>query len=69
MSKAYAFYLCNGYQLLDLAGPMAALESANRALRRTFYTMSVISDGGGDVQGDGSVRLSTGCSRKIPMRD
>lgn len=65
MSKALAFFLCDGFQLLDLAGPMAALDSANRALKCDWYQISVISDCGGFVQGDSAIGLSTQAATSI----
>ena len=41
MTTSIAFYLCDGVQLLDLAGPMAALDAANRLLGRNYYRIAV----------------------------
>ncbi len=59
MTTSIAFYLCDGFQLLDLAGPMAALDAANRLLGRNYYQIAVISNGGNFVQGDAAVGLIT----------
>lgn len=65
MSKAFAFYLCDGFQLLDLAGPMAALNSANRALKRDWYRIAVVSEEGGFLQGDSAVGLTTQAATSV----
>ena len=59
MTTSIAFYLCDGFQLLDLAGPMAALDAANRLLGHDYYRIAVISNGGNFVQGDAAVGLIT----------
>lgn len=59
MSTSFAFYLCDGYQLLDLAGPMAALEAANRLLDQDYYRIELISNHGGPVWGNAATALIT----------
>lgn len=59
MPTSLAFYLCDGFQLLDLAGPMAALDAANRLLERPYYRIELVSNDGGHVQGDAAVGLAT----------
>lgn len=59
MSRSFAFYLCEGYQLLDLAGPMAALEAANRLLDREFYQITLASARGGFTHASAAIGLRT----------
>lgn len=59
MSTSFAFYLCDGYQLLDLAGPMAALEAANRLLDHEHYRIELVSDCGGSLWGNVATALAT----------
>lgn len=59
MARTFAFFLCDGFQLLDLAGPMAALDAANRLLGHAHYQIELVSDGGGFVRGDAGVGLAT----------
>lgn len=65
MSTSFAFYLCDGFQLLDLAGPMAALDAANRLLEHSYYAIELISDEGGFVKGDAAVGLTTRPSASV----
>lgn len=65
MPKSFAFYLCDGFQLLDLSGPMAALDAANRLVGRTYYQIKIISNGGGHVQGDAAIGLTTHPARSV----
>ncbi|KQN00202.1 AraC family transcriptional regulator [Sphingomonas sp. Leaf230] len=59
MSASFAFYLCEGFQLLDLAGPTAALTAANRLLGSEHYRIELVSQGGGVVPGDAGLGLMT----------
>lgn len=59
MSAPFAFYLCKGFQLLDLAGPTAALTAANRLLGSDYYRIELISKEGGTVSGDAGISLTT----------
>lgn len=59
MSTSFAFYLCEGFQLLDLAGPMATLESANRLLEREHYSVTLVSSQGGAMHGSAAIELTT----------
>ena len=59
MSASFAFYLCEGFQLLDLAGPTAALTAANRLLGSEHYRIELVSNAGGTVQGDAGLALET----------
>lgn len=59
MSTSFGFYLCEGFQLLDLAGPMAALDASNRLLDKEHYQIDLISEGGGLVRGNGGPALMT----------
>lgn len=59
MSASFAFYLCEGFQLLDLAGPTAALTAANRLLGSEHYRIELVSNAGGTIQGDAGLALET----------
>lgn len=59
MSASIAFYLCEGFQLLDLAGPTAALTAANRLLGFEHYRIELVSKGGDIVPGDAGFGLTT----------
>ncbi len=59
MSASFAFYLCEGFQLLDLAGPTAALTAANRLLGFEHYRIKLVSNRGGMVLGDAGLGLTT----------
>ncbi len=59
MSTSFAFYLCDGFQLLDLAGPTAALTAANRLLEREHYRIDLVSADGAVVHGDAGFGLAT----------
>lgn len=59
MSASIAFYLCEGFQLLDLAGPTAALTAANRLLGFEHYRIELVSKGGDIVPGDAGFGLAT----------
>ncbi len=59
MSALFAFYLCEGFQLLDLAGPAAALTAANRLLGSERYRIELVSEAGGMVSGDAGFGLAT----------
>jgi transcriptional regulator GlxA family with amidase domain len=59
MSAPFAFYLCEGFQLLDLAGPTAALTAANRLLGAEYYRIELISKDGDTVPGDAGLSLTT----------
>lgn len=51
MAKVIAFYLCPGHQILDLAGPLAVLEAANRLGKGDHYQFRLFSSQGGMVPG------------------
>ena len=40
--KTIGFYVSPGFQMLDLAGPAAAFEAANRELGRPAYRITVL---------------------------
>ncbi|MBD8548586.1 GlxA family transcriptional regulator [Sphingomonas sp. CFBP 8760] len=59
MSAPFAFYLCEGFQLLDLAGPTAALTAANRLIGSEYYLIELVSKDGETVSGDAGLSLTT----------
>ncbi|WP_066718854.1 GlxA family transcriptional regulator [Sphingomonas pituitosa] len=67
MSASFAFYLCDGFQLLDLAGPTATLTAANRLLGREHYRIALFSENGGSIQGDAGLALATRQAEPCPL--
>lgn len=59
MARQIAFYLCPGYQLLDLAGPLAALEIANRLSKTNHYAFRLLSREGGMLPSSSPASLVT----------
>src|ERR1700752_4230760 len=47
--KTIGFYISPGFQMLDLAGPAAAFEAANRELERPSYRVNVLAADKGAV--------------------
>ncbi|WP_082463753.1 GlxA family transcriptional regulator [Sphingomonas sp. Leaf17] len=66
MSAPFAFYLCEGFQLLDLAGPTAALTAANRLLGSEYYLIELVSKDGEIVRGDAGLSLTTHVAGSSP---
>lgn len=66
MSAPFAFYLCEGFQLLDLAGPTAALTAANRLLGTDYYRIELISKDGDTVLGDAGLSLTARLAGSSP---
>lgn len=59
MSRSVAFILHPGFQMLDVTGPVAAFEIANR-FRPGSYTLTVLApEGGGKVQSSSGLALDT----------
>ncbi len=67
MSAPFAFYLCEGFQLLDLAGPTAALTAANRLLGAEYYRIELISKDGDTVLGDAGLSLTARLAGSSPV--
>lgn len=67
MSAPFAFYLCEGFQLLDLAGPTAALTAANRLLGAEYYRIELISKDGDTVLGDAGLSLAARLAGSSPV--
>lgn len=53
------FFIYPGHQILDLAGPFAAFETAARLSERPLYALEALSCSGGPVAGRGGVPLAT----------
>ena len=58
MRRVVAFVLHPGFQLLDVAGPMAAFEIAER-YRSGSYDLRLFAPGGGQVESSSGATLST----------
>ena len=52
-------FICPGHQILDLAGPFAAFETAATVTGRRLYALEVVSRAGGLVAGSGGVPVAT----------
>lgn len=59
MPHTVAFYVHEGHQLLDLAGPLDAFHAANAAADRPFYATNVLSISGGEVCGGTGLPIGT----------
>ena len=59
MASNMFFYVCPGHQLLDVAGPMAVVEAANRLSREDLYHMAILSNAGGPVRSSSHMRIET----------
>lgn len=59
MAQAIVFHLCPGFQMLDLAGPLAALEIANRLGGVEHYGFRLVSRTGGTLQSSGPASVIT----------
>jgi transcriptional regulator GlxA family with amidase domain len=61
------FFVYPGHQILDLAGPFGAFESAARIMGRPFYALEVVSRAGGQVQGSGGLPVATGPTCQVEV--
>ncbi len=59
MAQRIGFYVYPGHQLLDLAGPLDALQAANEAAGRRLYEPSILSKEGGPMPGGAGATLGT----------
>ncbi len=57
--RAIDFFVYNGHQILDLAGPFATFEAVGKVLGRPTYELTVLSRMGGLVQGSGGLPVAT----------
>lgn len=55
------FFVCQGHEALDLAGPLSAFHQVTAALGRTPYEIHVVSQSGGVVQGNTGLPIQTEC--------
>lgn len=53
------FFLCPGFQILDLGGPFGALETASVIAGKELYALALLSEKGGMVKGSGGTMIST----------
>ncbi|MDE2462528.1 MAG: GlxA family transcriptional regulator [Alphaproteobacteria bacterium] len=61
------FYIFPDHQILDLAGPFAAFETAARMAGQALYRLSVLSRTGGLVAGRGGAPVATQVAGKTRM--
>ncbi len=68
-TRTIAFLAYDGFQLLDLTGPVTVFTDANRALERKAYDVVMLSPAGGETPSNSGVALSTrGLARVAPDR-
>ncbi|HBR2750755.1 GlxA family transcriptional regulator [Klebsiella pneumoniae] len=53
------FFICHGYEALDLAGPLSAFNQVATAVARSPYELHVISQSGGHVIGNAGFPIET----------
>ncbi|CAM2180488.1 AraC family transcriptional regulator [Burkholderia cepacia] len=53
------FFVCRGYDVLDLGGPLSAFNQVATAAGHTPYNLQVISQSGGPVPGNTGVSIET----------
>jgi transcriptional regulator GlxA family with amidase domain len=70
MSKSItiAFLAYDGFQLLDVTGPVTVFAAANHELKRRIYDVAVVSAAGGAVASDSGVALATSAIAQMPAR-
>jgi transcriptional regulator GlxA family with amidase domain len=68
MSKSItiAFLAYDGFQLLDVTGPVTVFAAANHELKRRIYDVAVVSAAGGAVGSDSGVALATSALGQMP---
>lgn len=62
------FFVYPGHQILDLAGPFGAFESAGRVMGHPFYALEIVSCTGGLVQGSGGLPVATSPAQKAEVQ-
>lgn len=63
MPRIIEFYVHDGYQLLDLAGPLSAFEAANGVAGEPLYSFRLTSRNGGNVRGSAGTSIMTSVVR------
>ena len=56
----------DGFQLLDVTGPVAVFAAANRELKRNAYRVEVLSPAGGAVASDSGLAVQTRAIARMP---
>ena len=67
-SRIIAFLAYDGFQLLDVTGPLAVFAAANHELKRRTYDIAVVSAAGGAIDSDSGVALATSAIGKVSAR-
>lgn len=65
MTRTIAFFLFDGFQLLDAAGPIAAFEMPGRAMEPRPYSLRLVSRDGGLVASSSGAALQTESIREV----
>jgi transcriptional regulator GlxA family with amidase domain len=58
------FFVCRGYDALDLGGPLSAFNQVAAAAGHTPYDVQVISQSGGPIQGNSGLTVETKASAR-----
>lgn len=65
-SRTIALLAYDGFQLLDVTGPVAVFAAANRELKDRIYDVVVVSPAGGSVSSDSGVAVVTRALARTP---
>jgi transcriptional regulator GlxA family with amidase domain len=65
-SLTMALLAYDGFQLLDVTGPVAVFAAANHELKRNFYKVEVLSPAGGAVASDSGLAVHTRAIARMP---
>jgi transcriptional regulator GlxA family with amidase domain len=64
MTKNMGFLLYQGYQLLDMAGPLCAFEWASRIAGKPLYRVELVSVRGGSISNSSGISIKTTALRR-----
>ena len=67
MNRKISFFIFPGFQLLDLAGPLAAFQTASASSEREPYRLQVVSKSGGLVASSAGVKVAAVPIRNQPL--
>jgi transcriptional regulator GlxA family with amidase domain len=67
-SRTIELLAYDGFQLLDVTGPVAVFAAANHEQKRRIYDVIVASAAGGAVDSDSGVALATSAIGQVPAR-
>src|SRR5207244_12474025 len=65
-SLTMALLAYDGFQLLDVTGPVAVFAAANHELKGNFYKVEVLSPAGGAVASDSGLAVQTRAIARMP---